>query len=151
MQNCHWCQQFQAEWNKLVQDFTESFEGKVVFIKVDGPNSRQITDFLQLNSYPSFVKWQPHSNGSGIIYQGRRTYDDMKEWILVGTNNAGFKPKDGGPISAGLWSQTSSSEKKQSVGGSANVSELTEIAKFTADEVHKLASRTQQLLELAEQ
>lgn len=40
MQNCYWCQQFQPEWNQLVKDFTDSFEGNVVFVKVDGPNSR---------------------------------------------------------------------------------------------------------------
>lgn len=67
----------------------------------------------------------------------------MKEWILVGTNNAGLKPREGGPISGSVWKSTKpdkESDSKQGViaGGSSSVKELTEIAKFTAEEIHKL-------------
>jgi hypothetical protein len=27
MKNCYWCQKFQSEWNQLVHDFTESYQG----------------------------------------------------------------------------------------------------------------------------
>lgn len=37
MQNCHWCQVFQPEWNKLVDDFADWFGPSVIFAKVDGP------------------------------------------------------------------------------------------------------------------
>jgi thiol-disulfide isomerase/thioredoxin len=61
MKNCYWCQKFQPEWNQIVKDFTDSYEGKVVFYKIDGPEAYQITSFLHIESYPSFVLWKPNS------------------------------------------------------------------------------------------
>jgi thioredoxin-like negative regulator of GroEL len=105
MKNCYWCQKFQADWNRIVQDFTDSYEGNVVFYKIDGPDSPQITHFLHIESYPSFILWKPNSQGGGSIYQGRRAYEDMKEWIIMGANAANLTLKEGGPIKAAVpWS-----------------------------------------------
>lgn len=69
-----------------------------MFVKVDGPEHNDISSFLQIGSYPSFVMWMPNSHGGGVIYNGARSYNAMKDWIVVGCNSAGFKPKEGGPI-----------------------------------------------------
>jgi len=68
---------------------------------------------VQITSYPSFYLWKPHSNGGGNIYEGRRAYQDMKEWIIMGANAANLKLKEGGPINnAGPWTPA---EKPESV------------------------------------
>ena len=88
---------------------------------------------------------------SGVIFQGNRSYDAMKEWILVGCNNAGFKPREGGPIKSTLpWTAETTTQEKQEKGNvpAAEIVQLTEMAKYSAEEIGKLRDRTQQLLDI---
>lgn len=71
----------------------------------------------------------------------------MKQWILMGCHNAGFKPREGGPITDGApWA----GETHDTKGGDAalNVTQLVEMAKYSAEEITKLRDRTQQLLDV---
>ena len=43
MQDCYWCQQFQADWNQLVDDFSSWYGDQVLFAKVNGPNNYYLT------------------------------------------------------------------------------------------------------------
>ena len=151
MKNCYWCQKFQADWNRIVQDFTDSYEGNVVFYKIDGPDSPQITNFLHIESYPSFILWKPNSQGSGSIYQGRRAYEDMKEWIIMGANAANLTLKEGGPIKAAVpWPGADKTDSPKAKNGgkdsgelTANVAWLAENAKTSNEEMTKLLRQTQ--------
>jgi len=95
MQNCTWCQRFQADWNRVVTDFEDWFGDKVVFIKVDGPNTWQVAQFCEVQSYPTFFMFKPNSNGKGSMYRQNRTYDLFKDWVLEGASQAGLKPLEG--------------------------------------------------------
>lgn len=87
--------------------------------------------------------FKPQSNGGSVLFQGARTYDGMKEWIIVSANNAGFKPREGGPIkSATPWTPPPSAATANPKDGGAlatNIASLTEIVRYNSEELNKLS------------
>jgi hypothetical protein len=72
----------------------------------------------------------------------------MKQWILVGANQAGFTPREGGPIkSAGPW-QSTKTDSKNATEGLKVSPEVATMLQQTIEDVTLLKDRTQQLLDI---
>lgn len=83
MQHCYWCYDFQADWNKIVDEITATYgEENVIFIKVDGQKVYQVSDKYGVQSFPTFIYVEPNTKGlKAIMFQGNRTYQAFKGWI----------------------------------------------------------------------
>ena len=42
MPQCGWCQKFMPEWNQVVDQVTQSYNGKVKFAAIDGTKNRGV-------------------------------------------------------------------------------------------------------------
>lgn len=86
MQNCHWCQVFQGEWNNLVDDFDDWFGPSVIFAKVDGPSNYYLSNHYKVNSYPSFALLDIGLSQFSS-FNDDRSYASMKKWLLRKIDN----------------------------------------------------------------
>jgi len=70
---------------------------------IDGPENSEIRRPLDINSYPTFVAYQPRSSESQatfVKFDDHKSYDNIKNWILKQTEKAKINPRMGGPIVA---------------------------------------------------
>lgn len=84
MPQCHFCVEFMNDWNKVVSEFQEKYGDQVLFVKVDGIESRATSNFYGVTSFPSFFMLEPGSNGTQFNRwrPSSRSYAAMKKWIL---------------------------------------------------------------------
>ena len=90
MPTCYWCKKLTPTWNQLYNDLSAAYRGNVLFYKVDGVSSSDISDRLDISGYPTIFKWQPFSYGVGDRYEGERDYDSLRKWIEDAAASVGF-------------------------------------------------------------
>ncbi len=74
MKGCKYCKQFEKTWTRLKKNHKN-----IRFMKINGPDNDTLADKYDIDSYPSLIL----INNSGYsLFDGKRTYQNIKEFIL---------------------------------------------------------------------
>lgn len=83
MKKCYYCWEFQADWNRIVDEVTSTYGAdKVEFLKIDGPQFNEISQRYGVTHFPSFFYFAPNSRGmKAVEYNGDISYRAMLRWM----------------------------------------------------------------------
>ena len=67
---------------------------KVLFLKIDGPHVRDISQRFGVNAYPAFFSVQPNTMGSPHkeFQYHPRNYENLKKWMLEEMGDIPMRP-----------------------------------------------------------
>ena len=77
---CPHCDNMKGEWGKMKRSLSSKY--KIIDVDTTLPQNTQLANRYRVNGVPHIVKVS--SSGGQSVYNGNRTADAMKQWVING-------------------------------------------------------------------
>lgn len=95
LDGCNPCNMIKPTWNKVIDELKEKHKDEIILGAIE---SRDIDMFKKngispsVSSFPTILYFHPNNISRNDMYNGDRSYEDIKEWIIEKKNrNSGVK------------------------------------------------------------